>query len=52
MYSGVIFAIISVAVWLGACYLWGYGAAVLCQVALFIVRKIWLMLRARKARNV
>ena len=39
MYSGVFFAIIGVAVWLGAYYLSGYGAAVLSQVALFIARK-------------
>src|SRR2546429_3933192 len=47
MYSGVFFAIIGVAVWLGAYYLSGYGAAVLSQVALFIARKAWLVIRAR-----
>jgi|SRR5205823_12727472 len=47
MYSGVFFAIIGVAVWLGAYYLSGYGAAVLSQVALFIARKTWLVIRAR-----
>ena len=49
MYSGVVFAIIGVAVWLGAIYLSGIGAAILSQVALFIVRKIWLMIRARRS---
>ena len=39
MYSGVVFAIIGVALWLGANYLSGFGAAVLSQAALFIGRK-------------
>ena len=47
MFSGVFFAIIGVAVWLSAYYLSGYGAAVLGQVALFIARKTWLVIRAR-----
>ena len=49
MYAGVIFAIIGVAVWLGALYLSGVGAAILSQVALFISRKIWLVVRARQS---
>ena len=49
MYSGVFFAIIGVAVWLGAYRLSGIGAAILGQVALFIARKIWLVIRARKS---
>jgi hypothetical protein len=47
MYAGVFFGIIGVAVLLGSYYLYGYGAAVLSQVALFVVRKIWLVIRAR-----
>lgn len=50
MYSGVIFAIIGVALWLGTYYLSGIGAALLSQVALFIARKIWLVIRARRSR--
>ena len=50
MYSGVFFAIIGVAVWLGAYYLSGYGAAVLGQVALFVARKTWLVIRARHSK--
>ena len=50
MYSGLIFAIIGVAVWLGAIYLSGIGAAILSQVALFIARKIWLVVRARQSK--
>ena len=50
MYSGVFFAIIGVAVWLGAYHLYGLGAAVLSQVALFIARKIWLVIRARHSK--
>jgi hypothetical protein len=48
MYAGFFFAIIGVAVWLGAYYLSGIGAAILSQVALFIARKIWLVIRARR----
>src|SRR5436190_21316232 len=51
MYSGVFFAIIGVAVWLGAYRLSGFGAAVLSQVALFIGRKIWLVIRARPSKS-
>ncbi len=51
MYSGVFFAIIGVAVWLGAYELSGVGAAVLSQVALFIARKIWLVIRARHSKQ-
>ena len=47
MYSGVIFASIGVALWLGAIYLSGIGAAILSQAALFIARKVWLVIRAR-----
>ena len=51
MYAGVFFAIIGVALWLGACYLSGYGAAILSEVALFIARKAWLMIRARQSKR-
>jgi len=47
MYRGVFFAIIGVAVWLGAYRLSGIGAAILSQVVLFIARKIWQVIRAR-----
>jgi hypothetical protein len=50
MYAGVIFAIIGVALWLGAIYLSGFGAAILSQVALFIARKTWLVIRARHSK--
>ena len=50
MYTGVFFAIIGVAVWLGAYYLSGLGAAILGQVVLFIARKIWLVIRARRPK--
>lgn len=48
MYAGVIFGIIGVVLLLGSYYLFGYGAAVLSQVALFIVRKIWVVIRERR----
>ena len=50
MFSGVFFAIIGVAVWLGAYHLSGFAAAVLSQVALFIARKTWLVIRARRSK--
>ena|SRR2546421_7374434 len=50
MYSGVVFAVIGVAVWLGAYYLSGIGAAILSGVALFIARKAWLVIRARRSK--
>ena len=51
MYAGIFFVIIGVALWLGACYLSGYGAAILSEVALFIARKTWLMIRARQSKR-
>ena len=49
MYAGLFFAIIGVALWLGAYRLSGFGAALLSQVALFIARKIWLVVHARRS---
>ena len=51
MYAGVFFAISGVALWLGAYYLSGYGAAILSEVALFVARKTWLMIRARQSKR-
>ena len=51
MYSGIVFAIIGVAVWLRTYQLSGIGAAILSQVALFIVRKTWLVIRARQSKR-
>ena len=51
MFSGVFFAIIGVAVWLGAYRVSGIGAAVLSQVALFIARKTWLVIRVRNSKR-
>ena len=50
MYSGVIFAIVGVAVWLGAYQFSGFGAALLSQVVLFIAWKTWLVIRARQSK--
>ena len=50
MYSGILFGIIGVALWLGAYRLSGIGAAILSQAALFIGRKIWLVIRARNSK--
>jgi len=51
MYSGVIFAIIGVATWVGAYCLSGLKAAVLGQVVVFIARKTWLVIRAGRAKT-
>ena len=51
MYAGAVFAIFGVAVWLGAYRLSGIGAAILSQVALFIGRKTWLVIRARQLKK-
>jgi hypothetical protein len=50
MYSGVLFAMVGVALWLGAFYLSGIGVAILSQVALFVARKTWLVIRARQSK--
>ena len=49
MYAGVIFAILGVALWLGAFRLFGFGPALLSMIGLFIARKIWLVVQARQA---
>jgi thiosulfate reductase cytochrome b subunit len=49
MYAGVLFALIGVEVWLGAFYLSRIGMAILSQVALFIARKTWLVVRPRRS---
>jgi len=49
MYSGALFAVVGVALWLGAFQLAGYWPAVLSQVILFIAWKTWLTIRARRA---
>jgi thiosulfate reductase cytochrome b subunit len=49
MYAGMYFAVVGVALLLGAYQLSGSGAAVLTIVGLFIVHRIWLMVRARRA---
>ena len=51
MYSGIYFAIIGVALLLGAYMLSGSGAAVLTIVGLFIVRAIWVAIRARRDKE-
>lgn len=51
MYAGALFAIIGSVLWLGAIRLSGAGAAILSQIALFVARKIWLMIKARRSRS-
>jgi len=50
MYLGVIFAVIGAAIWVAAYCLSGFWAAVLSQVALFVGRKTWLAIRARRSK--
>ncbi len=52
MYAGAVFALVGVAAWLGAIYLFGFGGALLSQIVLFIARKIWTTLRARQPKAV
>ena len=49
MYAGVAFAVIGVALWLGAFRFGGFGPALLSQIALFIGWKIWLVMRPRRS---
>lgn len=49
MYSGVIFAIVGVGLWLGAYRLSGFGAALLSQVVLVAARQIWFLVSARRS---
>jgi hypothetical protein len=49
MYAGVYFAIIGVALWLGLFQFFGFGPALLSQVVIFIARKVWLVVRARRS---
>ena len=51
MYAGVIFAVIGVALWLGAIYLVGFGTALLSQIALFTAWKTWSVIRARQSKG-
>jgi hypothetical protein len=51
MYAGVFFAVIGVAVFISAYLLSGSGAAILSQIALFVARKIWLVIRGRNSRT-
>ncbi len=52
MFSGIIFALLAVAVWLGAYWVGGSGTAIVGQVALFTARKVWLALRARQSNRI
>src|SRR5215475_3515640 len=51
MYAGAIFAIVGVAVWIGAYRLSGIGSAILSQVAFLIARKIWLVTFSRRSKK-
>ena len=51
MYAGIYVAIIGVALLLGAYQLSGFGAAVLTQVGLLLVHRIWLAIRARRGQR-
>lgn len=50
MYAGFVFALVSVATWLSAFRLSGFGAALLSQVILLIGRKIFLTIRTRRRK--
>lgn len=51
MYAGFVFACLGVAAWLGAYRLSGFGAALVSQIVLFVARKVWLVIRSRRAKQ-
>ena len=48
MYAGLTFALVGLALWLATFQLAGFGPALLGQIILFIARKLWLVMRARR----
>jgi hypothetical protein len=52
MYAGVAFAVSGVALWLGVYYMFGVGTALIIQIALFVARQIWFLVRARQSKKV
>lgn len=51
MYAGIWFGIVGVAAWLGAYCMSGFWTAILSVVALFIVWKIFLLVRAQRSKQ-
>jgi hypothetical protein len=51
MFSGITFAAIGVALWLGVYQFFGYGAVIVTQMALFMARKVWLLTLKRRAQS-
>ena len=47
MYAGALFAVVATAAWLGAARFAGYWPAVLSQIVLFILWKVWTAMRKR-----
>lgn len=47
MYMGFVWAIIGAVSWVVLNYYIGFGTALLAQIALFVARKIWLMMKKR-----
>lgn len=50
MYAGALFAVVGVAVWLGAFRLWGSGAAILCEAGFIAAWRIRIMIGAKRPR--
>jgi thiosulfate reductase cytochrome b subunit len=50
MYAGALFAVLGVAVWLGAYRLLGSGAAILCEAGFIAAWRMGMMFRARRSR--
>ena len=48
MYAGLVFAILGMGTWIAANYFFGFGVALLSQIALFVARKVWLVSRNRR----
>src|SRR5256885_7737375 len=51
MYAGVVFAIISVALWLGACQVFGFGAPFGILVGSLSAGRFWLLSRPRHSKG-
>ena len=48
MYAGMVFSVVSTALWLGLVRFYGYWPAVLSQVVLFVAWKVWRTTGARQ----
>lgn len=50
MYADAAFAVVGAATWLGVSHFFGFGPALLSQIALLLARKVWLVVRAKQVK--